>query len=237
MRSWFRKVLNNPLGYTTIGGVLAYLIIKVLAVLGNALLAIDYTGWLEESITTVGKALTYPIPLGSVVVLVVVYVGLFWLVRKRMDLWPFGGVSRNLPRGNALPSRDSLIVLHCIGWKPPTNHDEQFTMLENSKLRFELTRLLPGQNYTFYIRFWSEGRAPRWIGITNSPRTAYTSPNGDEVSLTETTNARPNTDIRFLELIRTRFPDFAGSSAVIDRLRLRGDAANLAEVEMRVTVY
>lgn len=150
--------------------------------------------------------------------------------------WVWKRSGHQVSQDRNAPAPRSQIVLRCVGWKPPSNHAEQIVMLESSRMRFELTRIAPRQNYVFYFRFWSEGRAPRWIGITNIPGTNFFSKNGDEVTLTETTNARPNTDIRVLELIRARFPDFDGTSAVIDRLRLRGDAVLLVEIEASVTI-
>lgn len=232
MVSRIRAILNHPVGYTAVGGVLALLLWELLKLLVRALEALNLSG-LQSALEWLARMLAHPIPLGYLIVLVVVFVTLFWTVRKRFDRWSTRFISREVTdlevglKSNRNPVR---FEMRCIGWKPPTNHDVEYPIDRNSRLRFSLMQIQPAQNYTFYIRFWSEGFAPRWMGITNRTGTHYTSKNRDEVSLYETDNARPGIEIHLLELIRTRFPDFADQKAVVDRFRLRGDGANLKEV-------
>lgn len=232
MFAWIRKILNNPLGLGVLASLLATIIFEVLKLLYKALGALDFE-FLQRWLTAISSFVRYPVPLGYLLILLVVFLWLFWFVRRKLDLWPFGrGDSSSILE---VPNRPRIAFeIRCIGWKPPTNHDVEYPINRNSRLRFTLTQIQPAQNYTFYIRFWSQGRAPRWIGITNSVGTQYIAKNGDEVSLTETEDARPGIEINLIRLIRTRFPDFTDELAVIDQFRLRGDAANLQEVIVNV---
>lgn len=207
---------------------------ELLKFIVRALEAIELSA-VQSALDWIGGIFSHPVPVGYVLVVVFVFVALFWIVRKRLDLWPFGRRA-STPTGPSARIPRSEHELRCIGWDPATTQNVQIAIDRDSRMRFALTRHRPGQRYTFYFRFISEGRAPRWIGITNAPYTRYIAPVGNEVSLTETDNASPDVEIHLIDLIRVRFRDFEGSTAVIDRFRLRGDADDLQEVVVSVVV-